>query len=164
MHDGTRFFYNSFLFLFIPCHSFLFLENSLKIPWIIPFHSFSFLAIPFYSLPFLFIPWKFLENSLDHSFSFLFIPCHSFLFLAIPFYSLKIPWKFLDLFLLIIFHSLPAHFLKNFRHFSCTSQSYCITLPSLEFLCGTLRINKGRDDMFKPNQLFFDVVGLFFCP
>ena len=48
MGVGTRFFYNSFLFLFIPCHSFLFLENSLKIPWIIPFHSFSFLAEHFF--------------------------------------------------------------------------------------------------------------------
>lgn len=25
-------------------------------------------------------------------------------------------------------------------------------------------MNKGRDDMFKPNQLFLNVVGLFFLP
>ena len=54
----------------------------------------------------------------------------------------------------IPFHSLPALFPKNFRQNPCTFQSYCIPLPSLEFLCGALRIDKGRGYMFKPDQHF----------
>lgn len=43
-------------------------------------------------------------------------------------------------------------FFKNFRQNPCTSQSYSIPLPSLEYSCGALRINKGRGYMFKPDQ------------
>lgn len=57
-----------------------------------------------------------------------------------------------------------SQFLKNSSQIPCTFRFLSLPLPSLEFLCGALRMNKGRDDMFKPNQLFFDVVGLFFCP
>lgn len=65
--------------------------------------------------------------------------------------------------LIVILH-LAKTFSKKNRPNSCPFQSYSITLPSLQFLCGALRIDKGREYMFKPDQLFFDVVGLFFCP
>ena len=55
-------------------------------------------------------------------------------------------------------------FLKISSQIPCTFRFLSLPLPSLEFLCGALRMNKGRDDMFKPNQLFLNVVGLFFCP
>lgn len=54
----------------------------------------------------------FLENSLNHSF---WIPFDSFSFLAKTFFK------------------------KN-RPNACPFQSYCITLPSLEYSCGALRI------------------------
>lgn len=65
--------------------------------------------------------------------------------------------------LIVILH-LAKTFSKKNRPNSCAFQSYCIPLPSLEYSCGALRINKGRGYMFKPDQLFFDVVGLFFFP
>lgn len=45
-------------------------------------------------------------------------------------------------------------FFKKNRPNSCAFQSYSIPLPSLEFLCGALHINKGRGYMFKPDQNF----------
>nr|DAE17280.1 MAG TPA: hypothetical protein [Siphoviridae sp. ctEIp38] len=45
-------------------------------------------------------------------------------------------------------------FLKVFRQNTCPFQSYSITLPSLRYQCGTLRIDKGRGYMFKPDQHF----------
>lgn len=65
--------------------------------------------------------------------------------------------------LIVILH-LDNTFNKKNRPNSCPFQSYSIPLPSLELKCGALRIDKGRGYMFKPDQLFFDVVGLFFCP
>lgn len=32
------------------------------------------------------------------------------------------------------------HFFQNFRHFSCTSQSYCLIIPSLRYICGAFHI------------------------
>lgn len=61
-------------------------------------------------------------------------------------------------------HSSPKLFLKLFPKIPCTFRFLSLPLPSLQYLCGALRMNKGRDDMFKPNQLFLNVVGLFFCP
>lgn len=46
-------------------------------------------------------------------------------------------------------------FLKNFRQNPCTSQTYSIPLPSLQYICGAFHMNKGRDDMFKPDQHFY---------
>lgn len=42
--------------------------------------------------------------------------------------------------------------LKNSSQIPCTFRFLSLPLPSLEFLCGALRMNKGRDDMFKPDQ------------
>ena len=56
-----------------------------------------------------------------------------------------------------------SQFFENSSQIPCTFQSYYLPLPSLELTCGALRMNKGRDDMFKPNQLFLNVVGLFFA-
>ena len=58
----------------------------------------------------------------------------------------------------------PSQFFKNSSQIPCTFRFLSLPLPSLKFSCGAFHINKGRDDMFKPNQLFFDVVGLSFCP
>lgn len=63
------------------------------------------------------------------------------LFLAIPRNPSKIPRKFLARF--------------NLNAYLCHRYN---------LLCGAFHMNKGRDDMFKPNQLFLNVVGLFFCP
>lgn len=78
---------------------------------------------------------------------------------------------FLDFFLFISISlqfrqigELSSQFLKISSQIPCTFRFLSLPLPSLEFLCGALRMNKGRDDMFKPNQLFLNVVGLFFCP
>lgn len=54
--------------------------------------------------------------------------------------------------------------LKNSSQIPCTFRFLSLPLPSLQLTCGALRMNKGRDDMFKPNQLFLNVVGLFFLP
>ena len=69
------------------------------------------------------------------------------------------------------FSFLAGTFSKKNRPNSCPFQSYCIPLPSLQFLCGALRIvwrckiiNKGRGYMFKPDQLFFLGYGLIFLP
>ena len=43
----------------------------------------------------------------------------------------------------IPFHSLrflADIFFQNFRHFSCTSQSYCLIIPSLRYICGAFHI------------------------
>lgn len=56
-----------------------------------------------------------------------------------------------------------SQFLKNSSQIPCTFRFLSLPLPSLELQCGALRMNKGRDDMFKPNQLFLNVVGLFFA-
>ena len=55
-------------------------------------------------------------------------------------------------------------FFKKSSQIPCTFRFLSLPLPSLQYTCGAFHMNKGRDDMFKPNQLFFDVVGLFFCP
>ena len=57
-----------------------------------------------------------------------------------------------------------SQFLKNSSQIPCTFRFLSLPLPSLRYPCGALRMNKGRDDMFKPNQLFLNVVGLFFLP
>lgn len=57
-----------------------------------------------------------------------------------------------------------SQFLENSSQIPCTFRFLSLPLPSLELKCGALRIDKGRGYMFKPDQLFFDVVGLFFCP
>ena len=61
--------------------------------------------------------------------------------------------KFLAIKVLVII--LFLCFSETFRQNPCTSQSYCIPLPSLRLQCGALRINKGRGYMFKPDQHFY---------
>lgn len=56
-----------------------------------------------------------------------------------------------------------SQFLKNSSQIPCTFRFLSLPLPSLKFSCGAFHINKGRDDMFKPNQLFFDVGAYFFA-
>ena len=66
--------------------------------------------------------------------------------------------------IIILFLAIPLNSSKNSSQIPCTFRFLSLPLPSLQYLCGALRMNKGRDDMFKPNQLFLNVVGLFFCP
>lgn len=64
--------------------------------------------------------------------------------------------------LIVILH-LAKTFSKKNRPNSCPFQSYCLPLPSLEFLCGALHINKGRGYMFKPDQNFYRLWAYFFA-
>lgn len=58
----------------------------------------------------------------------------------------------------------PRNSSKIPRKFLARSDFYLYLCHRYNLLCGAFHMNKGRDDMFKPNQLFLNVVGLFFCP
>ena len=45
-----------------------------------------------------------------------------------------------------------SQFLKISSQIPCTFRFLSLPLPSLRYPCGALRMNKGRDDMFKPDQ------------
>lgn len=62
------------------------------------------------------------------------------------------------------FLAIPRNPSKIPRKFLARSDFYLYLCHRYNLLCGAFHMNKGRDDMFKPNQLFLNVVGLFFCP